>query len=196
MISKTNPLLLATRNTGKVKELCNLVTPGAFLNVHTLTEYDVPPIDETGATFEENACLKAIHARDHTGLPTLADDSGLCVNALGGRPGVKTARYGNFSSIIEELEGVAPPLRTACFECVLAFAEPGRPIKTFKAHVNGSIVETMPEFSPYGFGFDSLFIPEGAHKTYGEMTPEEKQKTSPRPLCFNAFTQWLFSSQK
>jgi non-canonical purine NTP pyrophosphatase (RdgB/HAM1 family) len=191
MKMQVDTLLLATRNMGKIEEFYSLM-PNIPLRVSSLAEYDIPETEETGTTFEENARLKAESASQYTKLPTLADDSGLCVDALNGRPGVKTARYGDFARILVEMADIPPPLRTAQFECVLAYATPHKPTRIFKAHIAGSIVKTRSEMPAYGFGFDPFFIPEGTQKTYGEIPPAEKLKTSPRRQCFDAFITWRF----
>lgn len=177
-------LVLATKNKGKITELSKLLEP---LNIHVISANDValPDVDETGSTFEENAILKAEAIAEFTGKPALADDSGLCVDALNGGPGVKTARFGDYHNLLQTLSGLEPKDRAAHFACVLAFAIPGQKTLTFEGVSEGLI--TLEPQGEQGFGFDPIFVPKGDSKTYAQMTSQEKSKTSHRSKALNLF---------
>lgn len=184
-------LLVATGNPGKVKEFADLLTD---LNVEWLGQKDTGfdmDVDETGSTFEENAILKATQWAKLTGHMTLADDSGLEVDALNGEPGLYTARYGSpnmtheerYLFLLSNLESIPEPERTAQFRCVIAVAEG-----------NGDVVQTAEGICPgrialaprgsHGFGYDPVFIPDGkGGKTMAELLPAEKHPISHRGLA-------------
>ena len=181
-----NHLLLATRNAHKTREFADIL--GGDFVVRDLTEEpDAPVIEETGTTFEENAILKAAGiSKLITGL-VVADDSGLEVDALGGAPGVYSARYSgegatdaqNIARLLAELHrsGAQPPI-TARFRCVLAIARDGEVLDTFEGAVEGTIVE--PPRGEGGFGYDPVFQPAGFTETFGELAPEAKNRMSHR----------------
>ncbi|MFY0565342.1 RdgB/HAM1 family non-canonical purine NTP pyrophosphatase [Archangium lansingense] len=180
-------LLFATSNAGKLRELRGLV--GDAVEVVSLK--DLPPIpepEESGATFEENAELKARAYSAATGLPALADDSGLCVDALGGRPGVHSARYAQgddkarYEKLLAELSGVPDDQRTAAFVCSLCLVQPGGG----RAIVEVGRCEGRIGHSPrgsHGFGYDPVFILPGG-KSMAELTAEEKAGISHRGVAF------------
>jgi XTP/dITP diphosphohydrolase len=149
--------------------------------------------DETGATFEENAMLKARYYHELTGLVTVADDSGLEVDALDGRPGIASARYGvsdsdRIARLLGELEGVAPAERTARFVCALSLV--GRDLaETFTGTCEGRI-RTTPA-GTNGFGFDPVFTPEGETRSFAEMAPEEKAAVSHRGRALAALAELI-----
>ncbi len=185
-------LLIATRNANKTCELRELL--GSDFEIDDLTERaGIPETVESGATFEENAILKAVAASRHFPGLVVADDSGLEVDALGGAPGVRSARYAgerandraNRERLLRKL-GNAPD-RAARFRCVLALAENGISIATFNGLVEGWISES--ERGSHGFGYDSLFIPCGYDLTYAELPPEIKNRSSHRAA---AIGQLLF----
>ncbi|MFP2962417.1 RdgB/HAM1 family non-canonical purine NTP pyrophosphatase [Myxococcus sp. 1LA] len=181
-------LLFATTNKGKLRELRGLV--GDAVEVVSLA--DLPPIPEPvedGATFEENAVMKARAYADATGLLTLADDSGLCVDALGGRPGVQSARYApgddraRYEKLLAELSGVPDAQRTASFRCALALVRPGGgEAKVEVGQCNGRIGHA-PQGS-HGFGYDPIFVLPGGERALAELTPEEKSAISHRGKAF------------
>ena len=181
-------LLLATRNAHKLAEI-RAMLPGVDL-VGTDAFPGVPDPAETGATFEENARIKAEAWRDATGLPALADDSGLEVEALGGAPGVLSARYAgthgdtaaNNAKLLRALEGVPAERRGARFVCALALALPGGATRTLRGECRGRIVEAGRGAG--GFGYDPLFVPEGEALTFGELPVETKARLSHRARAF------------
>ncbi|WP_420394267.1 RdgB/HAM1 family non-canonical purine NTP pyrophosphatase [Acuticoccus sp.] len=171
-------LILATHNAGKVAELEALLAP-LGIAVSAAAAHGLPEPEESGTTFEENAAIKAETAAAATGVPALADDSGLAVAALDGAPGVHSARWAGptrdfgaaMARVLEEL-GDAPS-REAAFVTVLALAIPGRPTSTFEGRCEGRIC-AQPR-GDRGFGYDPIFMPaEGDGRTFGEMTADEK----------------------
>lgn len=181
-------LLLATRNAHKLAEI-RAMLPGVDL-VGTDAFPGVPDPEETGATFEANARIKAEAWRDATGLPALADDSGLEVEALGGEPGVRSARYAgahgdtaaNNAKLLRALAGVPEGRRAARFVCALALAAPGRKTRTLRGECRGRI---LPEArGGNGFGYDPLFAPEGHGRSFGELPEAVKAGLSHRARAF------------
>jgi XTP/dITP diphosphohydrolase len=178
-------LLLATRNANKTREVREML--GAGWEVEDLTARpDLPDVEETGETFEENAKLKALAASAHYDGWVLADDSGLEVDALGGAPGVRSARFAgdgadmasNRTLLLEKLSAVHGKERRGRFRCVLALARDGRIDGTFCGAVEGFIAPA--ERGAGGFGYDALFVPEGSCRTFAEFTPREKHSCSHR----------------
>jgi XTP/dITP diphosphohydrolase len=152
-----------------------------------------PEPEETGATFEENALLKARYYRELTGLPTVADDSGLEVHVLAGRPGLHSARYAasddeRIAKLLGELDGVPMSARTAQFVCVLALVD-GDGEETFEGLCAGTIRHTPAGTG--GFGFDPVFVPEGETRTFAELSPTEKAAISHRGRAFRALAAFL-----
>jgi XTP/dITP diphosphohydrolase len=146
--------------------------------------------DETGAGFAENAKLKAIAAAKASGLPALADDSGLAVASLGGEPGIHSARWGGpakdfalaMARVNRELEAARASDRGAKFICALALATPDGSVDVFEGEVSGTLV--WPPRGTKGFGYDPIFVPEGFEETFGEMEPELKHAMSHRARAF------------
>jgi len=183
---ESNKLLVATRNRGKLAEYEAMLAAHGF-QLLTLDDVDIDlDIDETGETFEENALLKAKGYSELSRLLTLADDSGLEVDALGGAPGVHSARYGGeglndtdrYYRVLREMTDVPPDERTARFRCVIALCTPQG--ETFTAHgtLEGSIA-----FEPagnFGFGYDPIFYVMGLRSTLGQVDPERKNRISHR----------------
>jgi XTP/dITP diphosphohydrolase len=182
-------IVVASRNAGKFAEISGILS-GSGLELAGLggfTPYPEP--EETGATFLENAVIKARAAHAATGLPALADDSGLEVDALGGAPGIRSARYGGdglndagrYMKLLEELEGTPEKERSARFRCVMVlYPAPGG---DGGALVTEGILEgriTREPAGENGFGYDPVFFIPGAGKTAAEMTPEEKNSISHR----------------
>lgn len=189
------PLLIATRNAHKLQEIREML-PGIEI-VGTDRFPDVPDPEETGMTFEENAAIKALAWAAATGLPALADDSGLEVDALGGAPGIHSARYAgthgdtaaNNTKLLQELAGVAPDKRTARFVCALALAVPGCPVETLRGACEGSILETASGCG--GFGYDPLFVPRGYADSFAALPDSVKASISHRAEAFKqARTCW------
>jgi XTP/dITP diphosphohydrolase len=185
-------LVLATRNPGKRAELEALLRrAGLPLRVRTLEDFPhVPPAIEDGESLQENARKKAEHAYRYTGLAALADDSGLEVEALGGAPGVRSARFAgpgatdeqNMALLLRLLEGVSD--RRARFRCVLAYAD-GSGVRLYEGLCSGYIL-SEPRGSG-GFGYDPIFVPEGFSETFAELGEEVKNRISHRGRAFGAF---------
>ncbi len=193
MATDTRTLVLATRNAGKVAELAARL---GGLGVALVSAADVPgapDVDETERTLAGNAALKAVALHAHTGLPALADDTGLFVDALGGAPGVVSARYAgpeaddaaNRARLLADLDGTAD--RSAHFETVLALATDAG-VRFFSGVCRGRV---LPEArGAGGFGYDSLFVPEdGDGRTFAEMTRDEKGRISHRARALDAFAE-------
>lgn len=191
-------LLFATTNPGKVKELRGLV--GDAVEVVSLK--DLPPVPEPaedGETFEANAEKKARAYAQATGLPSLADDSGLCVDALGGRPGVHSARYApgddraRYEKLLAELLGVPGERRTASFRCALCLALPDGKVHLEVGRCEGRIL-TGP-LGGHGFGYDPVFFIPALGKTMAELTHEEKAQVSHRGEAFRKMRPALVGLQ-
>lgn len=182
------PLVVATHNPGKVIEISALLGPYGMepLAAGTL---GLPEPEETGSTFRANAELKALSAAQGSGMPALADDSGLCVDALGGAPGIYSARWAGESKdfavamqrVHDEMQAKAGP-DTAHFVCALSLAWPDGHVETFEGKVHGRIV--WPPRGNRGFGYDPIFIADGHDITFGEMDPNEKHAISHRARAF------------
>lgn len=179
-----NRLVLATRNEGKVREMQRLLE-GRGIEILTAAALGLPEVEETGATFEENAGLKAESGAKASGYAVLADDSGLAADALGGAPGVYSADWGGperdfglaMDRLAEEVEEAGGD-KAAHFVSVLILQWPdGRKIEV-RGEVHGSL--SFPPRGKGGFGYDPCFIPEGETRTFGEMTPDEKAQFSHR----------------
>ncbi len=185
-------IVIASHNPGKVREIAALLEP-LGLEVVSAGELGLPEPEETGETFEENAIIKAKAAAEGAGLPALADDSGLCVDALGGEPGIHSARWGGpekdfaramrlVEERLREAGATTPDERKAHFTCALALAWPDGEVETFTGEVHGHLV--WPPRGEKGFGYDPIFVPEGHDITFGEMEPEKKDAMSHRARAF------------
>jgi len=181
-------LLLATKNRGKVIEIRGLLGLGALKNVQVLALSDMPTtkdLQETGKTFSENARMKALHYATAYRVLCIADDSGLSVEALGGRPGVHSARYAgknatdteNNDLLLNDLKPYPRPWKAA-FVCVAVCALPGRVIAESTGRIAGEVVPVPRGFG--GFGYDPVFLVEGTGKTMAELSTEEKNRISHR----------------
>ncbi|RNC62831.1 MAG: Non-canonical purine NTP pyrophosphatase [Candidatus Dichloromethanomonas elyunquensis] len=183
-------VLLATANQGKVKELKEMLK-GEDAGILSLNDFpDFPDIEENGATFAENAMIKARTAALFTGLVTLADDSGLEVDALMGAPGVYSARFAgipkndgrNIDKLLAELQGVPEKERTARFRCCLAIVNPGGREYLTEGKVEGLILQSRR--GKGGFGYDPVFYLPFLHKTMAELSLDEKNSLSHRAQAF------------
>lgn len=188
-------LVIASHNEGKVREIRELLEPYG-LAVRSAGELGLPEPEETGVTFAENAILKAEAAAEGSGLPSLADDSGLVVPALGGAPGIYSARWAgadkDFAHAMARIEKELGPDadRAAYFVCVLALALPGGGCDTYEGKVHGTLV--WPPRGGKGFGYDPMFQPEGYVETFGELEPALKHDISHRAAAFRLFTNAHF----
>lgn len=184
-------IVLATSNKNKVREIKELLKD-APVDIKCLADFGpLPPVVEDGATFEENAYKKALHYAKVLGLPCLADDSGLEVEALDGRPGVHSARYaGDKASDLEKCDKLLREMagrknRRARFECVLSLATPGGPALTWEGRCEGEI--TSERHGESGFGYDPVFYYPPLGKTFAEATMEEKNRVSHRGRALAEF---------
>lgn len=194
-------LVVATRNRGKLKEIQALLD-GVVDTVRCAVDFaDFPETIEDGLTFQENALKKAREAMLFTGLPALADDSGLVVDSLSGRPGVYSARFAgdgatdgdNNLRLLEELDGVPTALRQAAFVCALAFVTPAGIEQVFSGRVGGVILTS--ERGSGGFGYDPLFLVDGFYKTMAELSIQEKNEVSHRGQALQLFRAYLQQGQ-
>jgi XTP/dITP diphosphohydrolase len=187
-------LVIASHNPGKVREIGELLGPYGIVVVSAGDLGLIEP-DETGSSFVENAELKARVAADGAQLPALADDSGLVVDALDGRPGIYSARWAGpgkdfapaMQRVNEELGDAAD--RSARFVCALSVAWPDGTTRSFEGTVDGEIV--WPPRGSQGFGYDPIFVPEGHTQTFGEMDPARKHAMSHRARAFEQLTAEL-----
>jgi XTP/dITP diphosphohydrolase len=194
-------VLIATSNSGKLRDFAG-AAKALGIEVSSLPNFsELPSIEEDGATFESNARKKARHySRLVSGELILADDSGLEVDALGGAPGVISARYAvengsenssdaaNNAKLLRELTSVPEPKRTARFVCVIAAAKDGRIVGTFRGEAVGRVL--FEARGSGGFGYDPLFYFPTLSKTFAELTPEEKAQVSHRGKAFAKFLEW------
>lgn len=179
-------VLIASKNAGKIEEFRRLLSPLGYEVVSLLEFPDAPDVEETGDTFQENARLKAEAIAKAYNCIAIADDSGLAVDALGGRPGVYSARFAgeekddqkNIEKVLKELTGVSMSERTARFYCVLAVAGPGRSTLFFEGECSGLIA--MEPKGTEGFGYDPIFYVPEKDKTFAELSSEEKNMISHR----------------
>ncbi len=190
-------LVVATRNKGKILEIKALLT-GLVDQISCAADFvDFPETVENGATFEENALKKAREAAIYSGLPALADDSGLVVDALNGRPGVFSARYAgadacdaaNNVRLLEECQNVPENHRQAAFVCVLAFVTPEGVERIFTGRIAGQIL-SAPR-GEGGFGYDPLFLVDVFGRSMAELTLAEKNEVSHRAQAFTRFRKYL-----
>lgn len=185
-------LVIATRNKGKIAEIARMLKfensdpdDNQVIEVRSLAEFDIDDVDEIGSTFEENALLKALTVAQATGFPALADDSGLSVDALGGAPGIYSARYSgvhgddgaNIDKLLKELSSKLLD-RSARFVAVIALAKPDGSHIMARGELLGGIAESKR--GENGFGYDPIFIPAGSKRTLGEYSPQEKDEISHR----------------
>lgn len=191
-------LVLATHNPGKVGELVELLAPWG-VEVVSAGDLGLPEPEETGETFVDNALLKARAAMAATGLPALADDSGLAVSGLDGRPGVHTADWAgsprDFTRAMRRVQDElgSNPDRRAAFMSTLALVWPDGHEEVFEGKVDGTLV--WPPRGDIGWGYDPMFAPEGGTRTYGEMPAEEKHATSHRARALAKLVAACFRSR-
>lgn len=191
-------VVLASGNSGKLRELGTLLAPFGFdLIAQSTLGVETPP--ETGKTFADNALLKARHAAAITNLPALADDSGIEVDALGGRPGIYSARYAgegasdqaNLSKMLDELRDVPTPLRTARYQCVIAFVTGSSDPEPILASGTWEGMLISAPRGLGGFGYDPIFVPRGFDRSAAELDPGEKNSLSHRGQALRALVTEL-----
>ncbi len=199
-IRKLQPgkLVIASHNEGKVREIRALLAPYGIEPV-SAASLELPEPEETGTTFVANAELKALQAADLSGLPALADDSGLCVEALKGDPGIFSARwagpskdFGVAMELVEQAIADTGPdaSRDAHFVCALALAWPDGHVEWFEGRVDGTLV--WPPRGTNGFGYDAMFLPLEHEQTFGEMDPDAKHAMSHRADAFRQLVAAVF----
>jgi XTP/dITP diphosphohydrolase len=200
-------LVIATHNAGKLKEISALLAPYG-VDCISAGALGLPEPAETGTTFVENALIKARAAAEASGIPSLADDSGLSVTALGGKPGVYTADWAqrqwfegapgrDWYMAMGKVEGMLAELgpevdRSCWFSCVLALAWPDGESAVYEGRINGTL--TWPPRGTMGFGYDPVFVPLGDTRTFAEHDPEEKHKISHRADAFAKLVKDQFGS--
>lgn len=197
-VALTSPLLLASHNSGKLREIEDLLRP-LGIAVTSAAALNLPEPEETGATFEANSALKAHAAAQASGLTALADDSGICVPALDGAPGIYSARWAgeakDFAMAMEKVHaeltarGVEPQGAAAYFVCVLTLADKAGSLHHVRGEVHGTL--TFPPRGDKGFGYDPMFVPEGREQTFGEMSADAKHAISHRARAFAALKEFL-----
>lgn len=191
------PVLFASRNRGKIGE-ARAILDSCGVTLLSMDDYPhVPDVDEDGATFYENALKKASEICRHTGVATIADDSGLEVAALGGRPGVHSARFAgpmatdldNIRLLLRELEGVLPEKRRAAFRCVLVYYQPDGFHRAFEGSLEGTIA--LEPVGDGGFGYDPVFLLPGSGLTVAQLDRESKNRISHRGRAFEKLKHYL-----
>ncbi|MFZ0799616.1 MAG: RdgB/HAM1 family non-canonical purine NTP pyrophosphatase [Terriglobales bacterium] len=204
----TRTVLVATSNPGKLRDFAGAAAPYGITIANVPHFSSLPEVVEDGITFEENARKKAgSYSLAAPGELVLADDSGLEIDALGGAPGVHSARYAanqphradcntddeaNNARVLRELKGVAAEKRTARFVCVLAAARDGQTLRTFRGVAEGVILDAPR--GQNGFGYDPLFFFPAIQKTFAQLDAEEKSRYSHRGAAFRAFLSWYRAS--
>ena len=194
-LRRGDTLVFATHNKAKLRELDEMLAPFR-MTVASAAALGLPEPEETGLTFEANAILKAVAAATASGHPSLADDSGIVVDALGGEPGIYSARWAgptkDFAAAMQRIEdglravgALTPDQRTARFVAVLCLAFPDGRSEIFRGEVEGTLV--WPPRGANGFGYDPMFVPLRHERTFGEMEAHEKANLSHRARAFSAF---------
>lgn len=203
-LKRGDKLVVASHNPGKVKEIAELLARYGIDTV-AAAELGLPEPEETGETFIANAELKARAAAEASGLPALADDSGLEVEALNGAPGIHSARWAgkakDFGSAMRRVQdalqeegAVTPGRRRANFTCALSLGRPDSGCDTFEGKVFGTLV--WPPKGEKGFGYDPIFLPEGGSETFGQMEAHAKHAISHRARAFEQFVEACLEEQE
>lgn len=192
---KLEEIVFASHNEGKIKEIKKLLDPYG-IKVKSALDMNLPDVEETGKTFEENSLLKSRTIAKLVNMPCLADDSGLCVDALNGSPGVYSARYApnrdfdkGMEKLLAEMEKSPNKSRNAHFSCVISLAWPDGQYKVFAGQVDGKIA--FHKMGAGGFGYDPLFVPEGFTSSFAQMSQEEKNKISHRGRAVEKLKDFL-----
>lgn len=197
---RNQKLVVASHNPGKVKEINELLGPFGVEAI-SAASLGLPEPEETGTTFEANAVLKSETAARGSGMVALADDSGICVEALDGDPGIYSARWAgsakdfalamrNVEEKLQAQDATTPEKRRAHFVSVLSVAWPDGHVENFEGQVHGTLI--WPPRGGYGFGYDPMFLPLGRDLTFGEMDPDAKHEISHRAVAFRKLVDALF----
>ncbi len=196
MFKIPNKILIATNNRGKFAEISQLLKS---LNIEAVATFNknIPEPEETGKTFAENSVLKAKYYAKKTNIISLADDSGLCIEAMNGEPGIHSARFAidelgqkNFTKAFEKIAAKITTNSKAHFICNLSLFDPASGFEiSFEGRVDGNL--TFPPRGNNGFGYDPIFIKEKMNETFGEIDPNLKEKISHRGIAFEKMTNWL-----
>lgn len=193
-----NKILFASHNAGKIAEIKNMLAP---LGISVVSAVDIPfpDVEETGSTFAENSLLKSQTIAKELGIPCIADDSGLCVDALNGAPGVFSARYApnrdfdkGIDKLLSEMKNSNNKSRKAHFSCVVSLAYPDGRYELFEGRVDGKIADEKM-CGDGGFGYDPVFVPDGYDCSFAQMSKEEKNKISHRGRAMQKFKEYLMS---
>lgn len=188
-------IIIASHNAGKVREIGEMLTPFGVA-VSSAGELNLPEPEETGETFVENAIIKARATAGAADCPALADDSGLCVDVLGGAPGIYSARWAgpekDFGFAMQKLLEATADFETctAHFVCALSLCWPDGHVETFEGSVRGQL--SWPARGDQGFGYDPIFVPNGHMETFAEMDPAQKHAMSHRADAFNQMVTACF----
>ena len=193
-------LVISSHNTGKIKEFYELFKP-FNITLFSSLDFNIDKPKENGNNFAENALIKAHYTYEHTGLASLSDDSGICIEALEGQPGIFSARWAgpkkDFSEAIKKVEKKLKDLKIekACafFICSLAIVWPDGSHQLYEGRVDGRLI--FPPRGNFGFGYDPIFIPHGCKETFGEMDPKIKKKISHRAEAFKLLCQACFNEK-
>lgn len=195
---KIKEIIFASHNAGKIAEVKEMLAPLGVM-VRSADEMNLPDVAETGTTFAENSLIKSKTIAETTGLPCIADDSGLCVDALNGAPGVYSARYApnrdfdkGMDLLLSEMEKSGNPSRKAHFSCVVSLAYPNGEYHLFEGRVDGQIAREKMR-GEGGFGYDPLFIPDGYDCSFAQMSHEDKNKISHRGRAMAKFREYIAS---
>ena len=194
-------LVFASHNKGKIAEIKQMLEPFGIA-VKSALDMDLPDIEETGTTFAENSLLKSQTIAKATGIACIADDSGLCVEALGGAPGVYSARYApnrdfdkGMDKLLLEMSNSPDKSRKAHFSCVISLSFPDGHYELFEGRVEGHIAEHKMK-GQEGFGYDPLFVPEGYQRSFAQMSHDEKNSISHRGRAMAKFKEYLQHHQE
>ena len=193
---KIETIIFASHNKGKIAEVRQLLAP-LKIEVKSALDMELPDVEETGKTFAENSLIKSQAVARMMKVPCIADDSGLCVDALGGAPGVYSARYApdrdfnkGMDKLLAEMKSSSNPSRKAHFSCVVSLSYPDGSYQLFEGRVDGTIASRKMEGGD-GFGYDPLFVPDGYDKSFAQMTKEEKSKISHRGRAMAQLIDYL-----